>query len=95
MGRVDVGGFPATRCALRDPAKATLEPAVLPASGKGLVPGTAFLFRAPEQEPAAEISKATSEPDLSWVVDEHESRLPFDVLEFERLPAGRDSKSSN
>lgn len=40
------------------------------------------------------ISKATGEIDLRWALDEHESRLPFDVQEFERLLAGRDQKSS-
>ena len=31
------------------------------------------------------ISKATGETNLQWAFDEHESRLPFDVLEFKRL----------
>ena len=36
------------------------------------------------------ISKAIGETDLRWVFDEHEARLLFDVLEFDRLL--RDSK---
>ena len=31
------------------------------------------------------ISKATGETNLRWVFDDHEARLPFDVMEFERL----------
>ena len=34
------------------------------------------------------ISKATGETDLRWAYDEHEVRLPFDVMEFKRLLAG-------
>ena len=31
------------------------------------------------------ISKATGETNLRWAFDEHEARLPFDVMEFKRL----------
>jgi hypothetical protein len=41
------------------------------------------------------ISRATGETDLRWVFDEHESRLPADVQEFERLLALRGSKSAD
>jgi len=38
------------------------------------------------------ISAATGESDLRWAFDDHEVRLPFDVQEFKRLLAGRESK---
>lgn len=58
-------------------------------SSKGLV----FYGERQSKQLLRKISKATSEVDLRWAFDEHETRLPFDVQEFERLLAGRDDMS--
>ena len=50
-------------------------------SSKGFV----FYGETQSQKLLKSISKATGETDLRWAYDEHESRLPFDVMEFKRL----------
>ena len=47
--------------------------------------GSVFYGEEQNQKLLRQISKATGETNLHWVYDEHESRLPFDVMEFKRL----------
>ncbi len=60
-------------------------------SSKGLV----FYGERPNKKLLRAISKATGEVDLQWAFDDHEARLPFDVQEFKRLLAGRESNDAS